>query len=129
MDLETIRAAKLANTALKLKSSRKPKKAAAPATKKRPPPIAGIDGKTVPQRIREAMLYHAGATRVREYKQADLVRDVNDLYGHDILSQQTLSALMNGSSYSQFIPLIAEACGVRSVWLAYGLDPMIEGKH
>jgi hypothetical protein len=123
VDLAAIRAEKVAKSALKLKSAQKPK----PASKPKKTAIPGIDGKTVPQRIREAMIYHAGAMRMREYRQADLVRDVNEIYRAEILSQQNMSAIMNSSSYSNFIPLIAKACGVSAVWLAYGVGDMVEG--
>jgi len=92
--------------------------------------IPGPDGKTLGQRVAEAMAYETGRRGV-SYEQKDLVDDVNRLVamegdGGQFLSQQQASAIMrNKVSRSTFTPYIAKACHVDGVWLARGAGSMI----
>lgn len=110
-----------------------------PATQRKPAPtparsnrrqaIPGPDGKTLGQRVNEAMAHEAGR-RGAAYEQKDLIADVNQLVrveGEEaLLSQAMASAIMRGKvTRSTFTPFIAKACHVDVVWLARGVGQMI----
>lgn len=88
----------------------------------------GADGKTLGQRILEAMAYRAGKLD-QPYKIVHLGQDVNELLGcppdQPELSQQNLSAIIRTSSDSYYTPFIARVCGVDPVWLAAGIGQMV----
>lgn len=112
------------STALKLK---RPVEAPKPPKKKRKA-LPGPDGKTLGQRVSEAMAYKSGRIG-REYRAADLLRDVAKLSppGDTILTQQMLSAILrNTVTQTSKAPFIAMACGVNAVWLAYGIGKMTD---
>jgi hypothetical protein len=108
-----------------------------PATKRKTAPatarsnrrvaLPGQDGKTLGQRVHEAMAYESGR-RGYEYRQSDLVDDVRRLSGADgsATLQQSISAITrNTVSKSTLTPFIASACHVDGIWLASGLGSMI----
>lgn len=108
-----------------------------PVAKRKPQPkvrrvaIPGVDGKTLGQRVAEAMAYEAGRRGI-EYRQVDLLEDVNRLYGSPPddpeIDQQLLSAILrNQVSKSSITPMIARACHVNSIWLARGIGKKTEG--
>lgn len=104
--------------ALKRKQQLKEK---APPRKAKP----GQDGKTLGQRLSEAMAYESGR-RGSEYRPVDLLDDVNNLAGtpkdQPALSQQMLSAILRGTvSRSSLTPLMAAACHVNPLWLGSGI--------
>lgn len=109
-------------------NQRKTAPQAAPSNKR--VAIPGPDGKTLGQRVAEAMAYESGRRGIA-YEQKDLVDDVNRLVstegeGGQLLSQQQASAIMRGKvSRSTFTPYIAKACHVDGVWLARGAGAMI----
>lgn len=112
------------STALKLN---RPAGAPKPRKKKRKA-LPGVDGKTLGQRVAEAMAYKSGRIG-REYRDADLLRDVNRLApaGEIILSQQMLSAIRrNTVTQTSKTPFIAMACGVNAVWLTHGIGNMTD---
>jgi hypothetical protein len=91
--------------------------------------IPGNDGKTLGQRLSEAMAYESGRRRA-EYKQTDLLKDVNRLAGSPddkpAMTQQMLSAITVGKvSRSSLTPLMATACHVNPLWLGDGVGKMI----
>lgn len=106
------------------------KKKQQPKTAKRREAVPGVDGKTLGQRVAEAMAYESGRRRT-EYRQADLLADVNHLAGareeNPVMTQQMLSAIMVGKvSRSSLTPLIAAACHVNAVWLGDGAAKMLD---
>lgn len=101
-----------------------------PAPKKRREAIPGPDGKTLGQRVTEAMAYESGRRRF-EYRQVDLVEDVNRLGNipedQQGKTQQLLSAIMTGKvSRSWLTPFIAGACHVNPLWLGNGAGKMLD---
>jgi hypothetical protein len=92
--------------------------------------IPGPDGKTLGQRVNEAMAFEAGRRRA-SYAQKDLIEDVNRLVvvegeAEVLFSQAMASAIMNNKvTRSSFTPYIAKACHVDAVWLARGTGQMI----
>lgn len=123
---------KQACTVLEMRSTqRKPtsKPATKPTGNKRVA-LAGPDGKTLGQRVAEAMAYETGR-RGTLYTQKDLFEDVNRMALVDdetgpLLSQAMASAIMTGKvTRSAFTPYIAKACHVDAVWLARGSGQMI----
>ena len=112
-----------------------------PASRRKPAPdtsnknkrvaIPGPDGKTLGQRVREAMAYESGR-RGHEYKQTDLVQDVKRVSGMtgpevDEKLQQSVSAVMLSKvSKSALTPYIARACHVDPIWMASGLGSMFD---
>lgn len=122
VDLQTVRESRMMSRARNLEVVRTPK----PRKKRRA--IPGVDGKTLGQRIKEAMDYRSGQLR-REYLLVELAREVNELLnapaGKPILSQQNLSAIIRTSTDSYFTPFIARVCGVDSVWLAGGIGSKV----
>jgi len=112
------------STALKLK---RPVEAPKPPKKKRKA-LPGVDGKTLGQRVSEAMAYKSGRLG-QEYRAADLLRDVAKLSppGDTILTQQMLSAILrNTVTQTSKTPFIAMACGVNAVWLSHGVGKMTD---
>lgn len=104
----------------------KPKKSA----KRRPkaPPLVGADGLTANQRFK-SIIDRSGAQRGW---QVHLVRRCNVMVGRNenadspIVWQQSLSAYYTGVDdlgASESIAVIAEALGVRAMWLQYGKGP------
>jgi hypothetical protein len=89
--------------------------------------LPGPDGKTLGQRVREAVAYESGR-RGKEYRQSELVEDVRRLsgLGDDMKLQQAISAIMRDKvTKSSQTPYIARACHVDGIWLASGLGAMI----
>lgn len=109
------------------------RKSALKPTKNKRVALPGPDGKTLAQRVSEAMAYESGR-RSAQYTQKDLVADVNRMAQVDnesapVLSQAMASAIMRGKvTRSAFTLYIAKACHVDAVWLAHGSGPMIS-KH
>lgn len=102
-------------------------KAPKPPKKKRKA-LPGPDGKTLGQRVSEAMAYKSGRLG-HEYRAADLLRDVAKLSppGDTILTQQMLSAILrNTVTQTSKTPFIAMACGVNAVWLSHGIGKMTD---
>lgn len=115
-----------------------------PITAKKPivrPPIAapktrpkkrqarpGTDGRTLGDRLAMAMAHETGR-RGREYRQADLLADVNHLAqapeDDPALTQQMLSAIMrNQVTRSSYTAFMAVACHVNPLWLSDGIGNM-----
>lgn len=99
-----------------------------PKTKSKRQARPGRDGRTLGDRLALAMAYEAGR-RHGEYRQADLVADVNALakasIDDPILTQQMLSAVMlNKVTRSTLTPLLAAACHVNPLWLSDGVGEM-----
>lgn len=120
-------------TVLQMRSTQR-KTAIKPAKNKRIA-VPGMDGKTLGQRVGEAMAYQTGRRGTgTEYTQKDLLEDVNKMAVMDnesgpLLSQAMASAIMRGKvTRSAFTPYIAKACNVDAVWLAHGVGQMIP-KH
>src|SRR5690348_14449687 len=88
--------------------------------------VPGADGKTLGQRVAEAMAYESGRRGI-VYTQKDLIDDVNRLVRTQdetapLLSQAMASAIMLSKvTRSNFTPDIARACHVDAVWLARGI--------
>lgn len=98
--------------------------------KKRRKAIPGPDGKTLGQRVAEAMAHESGR-RHAEYRQVDLVSDVNKLANipedQQGKTQQSISAIQVGTvSRSWLTPFIAKACHVDALWLANGAGKMLD---
>jgi hypothetical protein len=90
--------------------------------------IPGQDGKTLGMRLELAMAYESGR-RGREYRQVDLLADVNRLANapddKPVLTQQALSAIMlNKVTRSAYAHLMAAACHVNPLWLSEGIGHM-----
>lgn len=106
---------------------RRPVAAPKPPRKKRKA-LPGPDGKTLGQRVSEAMAYKSGRIG-QEYRAADLLRDVAKLSppGDTILTQQMLSAILrNTVTQTSKTPFIAMACGINAVWLSHGVGKMTD---
>lgn len=107
-----------------------PKPAHAPKKSAKRVAKPGPDGKTLGQRLAEAMAHESGR-RGRVYTQKELMEDVNREAGVQdgdppFLSQQNLSAIVRGTvSRSSFIPFIAKACHVSAPWLLRGTGSML----
>lgn len=91
--------------------------------------VPGPDGRTLGQRLEMAMA-HRGGQLGTEYTATDLIRDANRIAGASddspVISQQMVSAIIRGKvTRSNFTPYLAEACGVRSAWLAQGAGKMV----
>lgn len=102
-----------------------------PGSVKTPKRVAkqGPDGKTLGQRVLEAMAYKSGRIG-QEYRQVDLLRDANFHAGagmnDPVISQQMLSAIIvGGASQSSMTVYLAQACGVNPVWMSRGVGKMI----
>lgn len=105
--------------------STKPKKA--PSSERVAKP--GADGRTLGQRFREAMAYKSGVMH-SEYREIDLVADVNRLVGASkdspAVSQQVINAILqNKVTRSWVTTFVATACGVNPTWLASGMGSML----
>jgi hypothetical protein len=90
--------------------------------------LPGPDGKTLGQRVSEAIAWKSGRMGI-EYRAADLLRDVNRMGSTDapILTQQMLSAILrNQVTQTSKTPVIAKVCGVNTVWLAQGIGKMTD---
>lgn len=92
--------------------------------------LPGPDGKTLGQRVSEAMAYKSGRIG-REYRPVDLLEDVNRLAysppAEPFLSQQMLSAILtNKVTKTSKAPFIAMACGVNPGWLVQGVGKMVD---
>lgn len=91
------------------------------------PLVTGPDGKTANERLREAI-----AAKGVEYTEADLVRACNRIYGRSetdppYVSQQVINGLLNDAAdaaRSSFLLGLAEALGVRALWMQQGIGPM-----
>lgn len=102
-----------------------------PPPKARPPKrqaIPGPDGLTLGQRLTIAIAHETGR-RGREYRQVDLLADVNRLAGRrkddPLLTQQMLSAIMRGTvTRSSSTAFLAVACHVNPLWLGEGVGKM-----
>lgn len=97
--------------------------------KKTPPNPLGADGKTLSQRLEIAMAYKSGRTGFT-YTEKQLIIDANRVMGcpEDApqISQQSVNNIIRGIvARSNFTPYLAEACGVRTLWLSHGITPMI----
>jgi hypothetical protein len=106
---------------------KRPVAAPKPPKKKRKA-LPGPDGKTLGQRVSEAMAYKSGRLG-QDYRAADLLRDVAKLSppGDTILTQQMLSAILrNTVTQTSKTPFIAMACGVSAVWLSNGIGKMTD---
>lgn len=93
----------------------------------RGPAIPGPDGKTLGQRLSEAMSYHEGVIG-RKYTPQDLFRDVNRLLNappdSPAISQQSISKiLVSDSSVTNSANSVyfARVLGVDAVWLSGGI--------
>jgi hypothetical protein len=79
----------------------------------------GRDGKTLGQRLREAMAAHVPPLT------ESLLLDLCNQIAKDAVSQQLVNQILNNkNSRSAVTPILAEACGVRAVWLQFGFGPM-----
>lgn len=119
----------MASAALK-KPSKPPKAPKAPKAQKERRALPGPDGKTLGQRVAEAMAFKSGRLG-REYRPVDLLEDVNRLAHASptdpFLSQQMLSAILtNKVSSSAKAPFIAIACGVSVTWLIQGIGKITD---
>jgi len=90
----------------------------------------GPDGKTLGQRLREAMAYESGR-RGREYLAVDLLADINQLAHKSkddpLITQQMLSAILTGKvSQTSKTPFLAAACHVNALWLGEGVGRMLD---
>lgn len=108
------------------KPVRQPQKARLPKRQARP----GPDGLTLGQRLHMAIAHETGR-RGREYRQVDLLEDVNRLAGRrkdePLLTQQMLSAIMRGTvSRSSSTAFLAAACHVNPLWLGEGVGKMLD---
>ena len=106
------------------KPVRPPQKARSPKRQA----IPGPDGLTLGQRLHMAIAHETGR-RGREYRQVDLLEDVNRLAGRrkdePLLTQQMLSAIMRGTvSKSSSTAFLAAACHVNPLWLGEGVGKM-----
>lgn len=92
--------------------------------------VPGPDGKTLGQRVNEAMAYKSGIQKA-QYLPSDLKRDVARIMqipqaDIDAKLQQRLSAITTGKvSESPISAAIAAACGVNPLWLCYGWGKML----
>lgn len=98
--------------------------------RKTPPNPVGADGKTLAQRLEIAMAYKHGQTGA-PYSEKDLIIDSNRAAGHSmdnpLISQQIIHAILKGRvARSNFTPFMADALGVRPVWLSGGLGEMTD---
>lgn len=90
----------------------------------------GPDGKTLGQRVTEALAYAAG-WKGEKYTQSELLADINRLVesaddDKPYITQQGISAVMRGLvSTSRYTPYIAQLCKVEFRWLDRGLGEMI----
>lgn len=84
----------------------------------------GTDGRTLGQRVRFAMAKH-----VPPMSESDLVTacaDWKDDGGRALVSQQLVNQILKDkNSRSAITPLLAEALGVRAIWLQFGIEPML----
>lgn len=93
------------------------------------PQKKGADGKTIAERLKEAM-----QDKGSEYRETDLRRDCNRIAGRsaegpDFVTQQSLNRLLKGpDSTTKYDSIIAEALGVRAAWLQFGLLPKREDR-
>lgn len=120
LTMTTIRSAALRKPVKPLKKARSEKRQAIP----------GPDGLTLGQRLTMAMAHETGR-RGREYRQVDLLADVNRLAGRrkddPLLTQQMLSAIMRGTvSRSSSAAFLAAACHVNPLWLGEGVGKMTD---
>lgn len=95
---------------------------ARPPAKRREARPVGNDGKTLGERLRTAMLEHQPPMT-----ESDLVAACDDYKagGKNLVSQQLVNQILKGlNSRSAITPLLAEALGVRAVWLQFGISPM-----
>jgi hypothetical protein len=107
---------------------KRPPVAAPKPPKKKRKALPGVDGKTLGQRVQEAMAYKSGRLG-QEYRAADLLREVAKLSppGDTILTQQMLSAILrNTVTQTSKTPFIAMACGVNAVWMSHGIGKMTD---
>lgn len=84
----------------------------------------GVKRETMSDRIQRVMAR-------KGWREADLIRAVHRLTGEDSktggpvtrsLSQQTISALINGTTTKSFVmPFLARALGVDPLWLGWGI--------
>lgn len=102
-------------------------KASRRAGQSRPAAIPGPDGKTLGQRLSEAMSYHEGVIG-RKYTPQDLFRDVNRLLNapadSPAVSQQSISKILIPDSTvtnSANSVYFARVLGVDAVWLSAGI--------
>jgi hypothetical protein len=89
--------------------------------------IPGPDGKTIGQRLWEAIAFHQ-RTLNRDYSPQDLFRDVNKMLGANPefprISQQSISKILipeSKVSSSKNSVYFAQVLGVNHVWLASGI--------
>jgi hypothetical protein len=88
------------------------------------PLVIGPDGRTANQRLRSVM-------QAKNISQADLLRLCNRIAGRaadadPIVSQGVLSNMqrdLDDLAKSQYVTVIAEAIGVRAMWLQYAIGP------
>jgi hypothetical protein len=110
-------------------AARREKKVARPGAAPRKA-LAGQDGQTLGQRLKQAMAHETGRRHVA-YRQVDLLEDVNKLAGrtaeNPVMTQQMLSAIMrNTVSRSTLTSLLAAACHVNPLWLSDGIGQMTD---
>lgn len=112
------------NTAL-----RRPTKPVSPRTPRRKA-VPGPDGKTLGQRLREAMAHESGR-RGREYLPVDLLTDISRLAGRSkdnpLITQQMLSAILRDTvTKTTAAAFLAHACHVNPLWLGEGVGKMLD---
>jgi len=97
---------------------------AVPEPRARTARAIGPDGRTLGQRLRFAM-----AKRAPPMSERDLVSacaDWKDDSGRQLVSQQLVNQILKDkNSRSAIAPLLAEALGVRAIWLQFGIEPML----
>lgn len=93
--------------------------------------VPGPDGKTLGQRLSEAMSYHEGVIQ-RKYTAQDLYRDVNRLLGASLdspaVTQQSISKILVPDSKvttSKNSVYFARVLGVDGLWLSSGIGSKI----
>lgn len=82
----------------------------------------GVDGKTLGERLRVAMDQHQPPMT-----ESDVVAacDVYKTGSRNLVSQQLVNQILKDkNSRSAITPLLAEALGVRAIWLQFGIGPM-----
>ena len=105
-----------------------PKTARASVTATRVARAVGPDGRTLGQRLRQAMRHHSPP--VSESELIASCAEWKDGDGRPLVSQQLVNQILQDrNSRSAITPLLAEALGVRATWLQFGIGPMTDAIH
>lgn len=110
---------------------KKPEPAPAKAKKPKKPRVleVGLDGRTMPERLKMVMVEHDPPYPPERGGQTQLARDCQVVYANGrtnapaTIQQGHVWEMLNGQDSSRYLPVVAKVLGVSCLWLQFGIGP------